>query len=165
MSELIVVAYPDRHRAEEVLLALRKSERDDLVDLEDAAIVSKSEDGQVTLRQAHHLSTAGAVGGGFWGLLIGALFLAPVLGAAVGAATGALAGALGDVGIDDEFMRELGAQLQPGSSAVFMLLVRAAPGQIIADLGRFGGTVLQTTLTSADEQTLRDALARHGVAP
>ena len=165
MSELIVVAYPDRHRADEVLLALRKSERAHSVELDDAAVVSKAADGRVSLRQSHHLSASGAVGGGFWGLLIGALFLAPVLGAAVGAATGALAGALADVGIDDEFMRELGEQLQPGSSALFMLIRRAAPGQLIADLAPFGGAVLQTTLAHADEQTLRDALARHGIAP
>src|SRR5690606_11238461 len=104
MSELIVVAYPDRHRADEVLLELRKSERAHLVDLEDAAVVSKSPEGRVSLRQTQHLLTSGALGGGFWGLLIGALFMAPVLGAAVGAATGAVAGALADVGIDDEFM-------------------------------------------------------------
>ena len=162
MSELIVVAYPDRHRADEVLLALRKSERAHLVDLEDAAVVSKSTDGRVSLRQTHHLSSSGAIGGGFWGLLIGALFLSPVLGAALGAATGALAGALADVGIDDAFMRELGEQLRPDSSALFLLVLRAGPGQIVADLAPYGGTVLRTTLAHADEQTLREALARGG---
>ncbi len=111
------------------------------------------------------MAPSASAAGGFWGLLIGALFLAPVLGAAVGAATGALAGALADVGIDDAFMRELGAELQPNSSALFLLVVRAAPGQIIADLTPFGGTVLRTTLAHADEQTLRDALARHGAVP
>ena len=165
MSELIVVAYPDRHRADEVLLELRKSTRDHLVDLEDAAVVTKSPGGRVSLRQTHHLSASGAVGGGFWGLLIGALFLAPVLGAAVGAATGALAGALADVGIDDDFMRELGEQLQPDSSALFLLVVRAAPGQIVTDLAPFGGTVMRTTLAHADEEALREALARRGVSP
>jgi uncharacterized membrane protein len=161
MSELIVVAYPDRHRADEVLLALRKSEKAHLVDLEDAAIVSKSESGRVSLRQTHHLSASGALGGGFWGLLIGSLFMAPVIGAAVGAATGALAGALADVGIDDTFMRQLGAQLEPDSSALFLLIIRAAPDQIVTDLAPFGGTLLRTTLAHADEQRLRDALAKH----
>ena len=165
MSELIVVAYPDRHRADEVLLELRKSERAHLVDLEDAAVISKSPSGRVALRQTQHLSASGAVGGGFWGLLIGALFLAPALGAAVGAASGALVGALGDVGIDDDFMRELGEQLQPDSSALFLLVIRAAPGQITGDLAPFGGTVLQTTLSQTDEQTLRAALGPHGVGP
>lgn len=165
MSELIVVAYPDRHRADEVLLELRKSERAHLVDLEDAAVVSKSSSGRVSLRQTQHLSASGAVGGGFWGLLIGTLFMAPMLGAAVGAATGALAGALADVGIDDRFIRALGEQLEPDSSALLLLVLRAAPGRIVADLAPFGGTVLRTTLAHVDEQTLRDALARHGVGP
>jgi uncharacterized membrane protein len=165
MSELIVVAYPDRHRADEVLLELRKSARAHLVDLEDAAVVCKSPAGRVSLRQTHHLSASGALGGGFWGLLIGALFLAPVLGAAVGAATGAVAGALADIGIDDDFMRELGGQLEPDSSALFLLVVRAAPGQIVEDLAPYGGTVLRTTLAHADEQALREALTKHGVAP
>jgi uncharacterized membrane protein len=163
MSELLVVAYPGRHRADEVLLELRKSERAARVDLEDAAVVSKSPTGRVSLRQTHHLAGSGAIGGGFWGLLIGSLFLVPALGAAVGAATGALVGALTDAGIDDEFMRELGTQLQPDSSALFLLVIRAAPGELLADLAPFGGTVLRTSLAHADEQALRDALARHGV--
>jgi uncharacterized membrane protein len=158
MSELIVVAYPDRHRADEVLLELRKSERAHLVDLEDAAVVSKSSEGRISLRQTHHLSASGALGGGFWGLLIGALFMAPVLGAAVGAATGALAGALADVGIDDDFMHQLAEQLPPDSSALFLLVLSAAPGRIVADLSPFGGTVLRTTLAHVDEQALREAL-------
>ncbi|MFO7565973.1 MAG: DUF1269 domain-containing protein [Enhygromyxa sp.] len=162
MSELIVVAYPDRHRADEVLLELRKSERAHLVDLEDAAVVSKSPSGRVSLRQTQHLSASGALGGGFWGLLIGALFMAPVLGAAVGAATGALAGALADVGIDDDFMQQLAETLEPDSSALFLLVIRAAPGKIVADLAPFGGTVLRTTLAHVDEQALREALAGAG---
>lgn len=170
MSELIVVAYPDRHRADEVLLELQRSQRsrlapDRVVELEDAAVVCKSPEGRVTLRQTHHLSASGAIGGGFWGLLIGALLLAPVLGAAVGAATGALSGALEDIGIPDDFMRELGEQLQPDSSALFLLIIRAAPGRLIAELAPFGGVVLRTTLAHGEEQALREALAGHGVGP
>lgn len=161
MSELIVVAYPDRHRAEEVLLALRKLEHDHLVDLEDAAIVSKTKAGKVRLRQTHHLGAAGAVGGGFWGLLIGTLFAAPLLGAAIGAAAGAVGGALGDIGIDDDFMRELGESLQPGSSALFLLVIRASPEDVLKELAAHGGQVLRTTLAHADEDALREALARH----
>ena len=101
MSNLVVIGYDDPFKAEEVRLKLRKMQKDYLIDLEDAVVAVKNEKGKVKLHQALNLTAAGAVGGGFWGSLIGLIFLNPLLGAAVGAAAGAVSGALTDVGVDD----------------------------------------------------------------
>ena len=85
MSELIVIGYDDRFKAEEVRLAMLKMQQDYLVDIEDAVVAVRDDNGKVKLNQIHHLVGAGAVGGSFWGLLIGLLFMNPLLGVAVGA--------------------------------------------------------------------------------
>src|SRR5512136_2505879 len=100
MSTLVVVGYNDPYKAEEVRLKLRKLQAEYLIDLEDAVVAVKEANGKLQLHQAVNLTAAGAVSGGFWGSLIGLIFLNPLLGLAVGAATGAASGALTDVGID-----------------------------------------------------------------
>ena len=160
MSTLVVVGYKDIHKAEEVRLKLWKLQRDYLLDLEDAVVVVKNEQGKVKLHQAVNLTSAGAVSGGFWGSLIGLIFLNPLLGLAVGATAGAVSGALTDVGIDDNFMKELGATLTPGSSALFVLLRNktAAPDKVLEELKGTGGTVLKTSLSHEDEAKIQTAL-------
>ena len=91
-------------------------------------------------------------------MLIGMLFLSPLLGAAVGMAAGAVTGALADIGIDDKFMKELAATLQPGNSALFVLVRKATPDKVVAEISKFGGKVLKTSLKSEDEAKLQAAL-------
>ena len=158
MSELVVIGYKSKFAAEEVRLQLLKMQREYLIDLEDAVVVVKERDGQVKLNQVHNLTAAGALGGSFWGLLVGALFLNPLLGAAVGAATGALSGALTDVGISDNFMKELADTLQPGSSALFVLVRKATPDKVLEELKGTGGKILKTSLTHEKEEKLQAAL-------
>lgn len=160
MSTLIVVGYKDIHKAEEVRLQLWKLQRDYLLDLEDAVVVVKDDKGKVKLHQAVSLTSAGAVSGGFWGSLIGLMFLNPLLGLAVGASAGAVSGALTDVGINDNFMKELGATLTPGSSALFVLLRNptAAPDKVLEELKGTGGTILKTSLSHEDEAKIQAAL-------
>ena len=97
-----------------------KMQKDYLIDLEDAVVAVKDQKGKVRLHQAVNV-TAGAaqLSGGFWGALVGMLFLNPLLGMAMGATAGAVSGALTDVGIDDKFMKELAANMKPGSSTLF----------------------------------------------
>src|SRR5271169_891649 len=117
MSTLVVVGYDDPYKAEEVRLKLRKLQSEYLLDLEDAVVAVKDEKGKIRLHQAVNLTAAGALSGGFWGSLIGLIFLNPLLGFAVGATAGAASGALTDVGINDNFMRELAATMSSGSSS------------------------------------------------
>ena len=159
MSNLVVIGYDDPFKAEEVRLKLRKMQKDYLIDLEDAVVAVKNEKGKVKLHQAVNLTAAGAVGGGFWGSLIGLIFLNPLLGAAVGAAAGAVSGALTDVGIDDKFMKELAASMTPGSSVLFVLVRKATPDKVLAELEGSGGKVLKTSLSHDDEAKLQAALS------
>jgi uncharacterized membrane protein len=159
MSNLVVIGYDDPFKAEEVRLKLRKMQKDYLIDLEDAVVAVKNEKDKVKLHQAVNLTAAGAVGGGFWGSLIGLIFLNPLLGAAVGAAAGAVSGALTDVGVDDKFMKELAASMTPGSSVLFVLVRKATPDKVLAELEGSGGKVLKTSLSHDDEAKLQAALS------
>ena len=159
MGKLIVLGFNHPHQADEVLHSLNKLQKQELIDLEDAAIVIHKSDGKVKLKQSNDLIAGAAVGGSFWGLLIGALFLMPIAGLALGAATGAAAGAASDIGIDDSFMKEVGETIKPGSSAIFILVKHAQPDKVIQELKPFGGTLLHTNLSTSDENKLKKALA------
>ena len=158
MSTLVVIGYDDEFKAEEVRLKLRKLQKDYLVDLEDAVVAVKNAKGKVKLHQAVNLTAAGAIGGGFWGSLIGLIFLNPILGAAVGATAGAVSGALTDVGINDKFMKELAAAMNPGSSALFVLVRKATPDKVLDEVKGTGGNILKTSLSHDDEAKLQAAL-------
>ncbi len=158
MSELIVIGYNNLFEAEEVRLKLVKMQQDYLIDLEDAVVAVKNADGKVKLNQAYQLTAAGAISGGFWGALIGLLFLNPLLGAVVGASAGAISGALTDVGINDDFMKELSETLKPGTSALFVLVRKVTPDKALDELQGTGGKVIKTSLSHDDEAKLQAAL-------
>jgi uncharacterized membrane protein len=165
MSTLVAIAYDDLFKAEEVRLALIKLQREHLIELEDAAVVVKKADGKVKLKQAINLTAAGAASGSFWGLLIGTLFLSPVFGLAVGAASGAASGALSDIGVEDDFMKQLGKTLQPNSSALFVLIRSATPDKVLDEVAPYGGTILRTSLSKSEESELQEILNARGVKP
>ncbi|MCS7225796.1 MAG: DUF1269 domain-containing protein [Gloeomargarita sp. SKYB31] len=165
MSELIAIAYDDMYKAEEVRLALLKLQKEHLIELEDAAVAIKDPEGNVRLNQAINLTGMGAVSGGFWGLLIGTLFFMPLAGAAIGAATGAIAGALSDIGVNDDFMRELGQTLGPGTSALFILVRKFTPDKVLEEIAPYGGKVLRTSLTKDKEAEIQEVLTNRGLHP
>ena len=100
------------------------------------------------------------MGGSFWGLLIGFLFLNPLAGAAVGAGAGALSGKLADIGINDKFMKDLGETFTPATSALFVLVRKATPDKVLEGLKGFKGKIIQTSLTKDKEEELRKVLER-----
>jgi uncharacterized membrane protein len=159
MSTLAVIGYNDIFKAEEVRLSLIKMQRDYLIDLEDAVVAVKDPAGKIKLHQAVNLTAAGAARGGFWGALIGLIFLNPLLGMAVGAGAGAVAGALSDLGINDDFMKELAATMKPGSSALFVLVRSMTPDKVLEELRGTGGIVLKTSLSHEDEAKLQAAIS------
>jgi uncharacterized membrane protein len=158
MSTFVAIEYDDPHKAQEVRLALVKLQREYLIDLEDAVVAVKDEAGKIKLHQAFNLTASGAISGGFWGTLVGLLFLNPLLGAAVGASAGAVSGALSDIGIDDNFMKKLADGLQPNTSVLFVLVRKATPDKVVEEIKKFGGTVLQTSLSHDDQAKLQAAL-------
>ncbi len=160
MADFVAIEYDDMYKAQEVRLTLAKLQREYLIDMEDAVVAVKDENGKVTLHQAHNLTAAGAVSGGFWGTLVGVLFLGPFfgIGTVAGAAAGAVSGALSDVGIDDNFMKKLSEAFKPGTSALFVLVRKVTPDRVLEEIKPYGGTVLHTSLGHEREEKLRAAL-------
>jgi uncharacterized membrane protein len=165
MSELIVIGYPDENTADNVWQELVKLQQDYLIDLEDAAIIRRDAKGKLHVTTpAHHAVAWGTLSGLFWGSLIGLLFLfplAPIVGAA-GGLMGAALGAAGDLGVKDEFKQRVQNLVQPGTSAIFVVIRKVTPDKFLEGLRPYGGTVLRTSLTHDAEQELMKAL--HGDA-
>jgi uncharacterized membrane protein len=76
---------------------------------------------------------------------------APLLG---GAATGAAT----DLGIQDNFMKELGQNLPDGGAARLVLVRQVTPDKVIPRISQYGGTILQSSLSNESEQRLMEAL-------
>jgi uncharacterized membrane protein len=157
MSNLVVIEFDTEEQAFAMRAELANLQKEYLIEMDDIVVVTKNEKGKVKLHQAVNLTAAGAVGGSFWGMLIGMIFLNPLLGAAVGAGAGALSGKLNDIGINDDFMKELGANLTDGTSALFILFRKATGDKVLERLKQTGlkGKVLQTSLTVDAEDELR----------
>jgi uncharacterized membrane protein len=158
MSTLVAIAYPDRETADRVRAELVQATKEHLVQLEDAVVVEHEPGGKIKLHQAMSPTATGAAGGAVWGGIIGLLFLAPVVGMAIGAASGALGGKMADVGVNDNFMKDLGAKLTPGTAALIALGSTDARDKLIERVKPYGGDVIQTSLSSDEEQRLRAAL-------
>jgi uncharacterized membrane protein len=140
--------------------ALAKMQKQYIIEMEDAVVVTKDEKGKVKLHQAMNLTVAGAASGGFWGMLLGLIFLNPLLGWAAGAGMGALSGKLSDIGIDDKMMKELAESFTEGDSALFVLVRKATPDKVLEGLKEFAGKgkVLKTSLKQDSEEALRAVL-------
>ena len=160
MSDLVVLALDTETGAEEMRDELIRLQKEHLITLSDAAVVVRQQDGHVQVKQAVSLVGAGALGGAFWGLLIGIIFWMPWLGMIIGAASGALVGKLSDVGVDDEFIKQVGSTIQPGNSALFLLVEKATPDKVMNDLKKFKNVkVLKTSLSQEQEDKLKAAFA------
>ena len=159
MSNLIAVAYDDVDTARNTLRTLNELSVEHAITLDDAVIAERRPDGKIKLHQTAKPGAVGAAGGALWGGLIGLLFLVPFLGAAVGAAAGGAAGAMTDVGVDDEFMKRLGEDLQPGSAAVIVLVRESTPDKVLPRISPYGGRVIHSSLSDEAEARLREALS------
>ncbi len=160
MADLIAIGFDDQETAFQLRSKLVQLQKEYLIQMEDAVVVTRDENDKVKLHQATNLTAAGAAGGSFWGLLVGILFLNPLLGVAVGAGTGAVAGALSDIGINDRFMKELGSTLDRGGAAVFILVRKVSSDKVLDRLEEYRGKgkVIQTSLSKDDEASLNKFL-------
>jgi len=158
MSTLIAIHYPDVATAERVRLELVEAAREHLVELQDAVVVEHEPGGKIKLRQVRSTTGTGAAGGALWGGLIGLLFLAPLLGMAFGAAGGAMAGKMADLGVDDDFMKTLGAKMQSGTAALIVLGNTQSRDKLIQRVSPYGGEIVQSSLSVEAEQQLQEAL-------
>ena len=160
MATLVAIGYPDEATAERARDTVRQLESDLIIQADQVASINRDLEGKYHVHTSHGGASAGggAWWGGFWGFLFGLLFFIPFLGAAMGAGMGALFGHFGEKGIDKAFQEQVRDQLQPGSSALFMIIEQATPDKAIAALSQYGGTVIKTSLSDEDTKKLQDAL-------
>jgi len=138
------------------LLSLQKQQ---LITIDDAAIMKKDANGKPKLEQLNNMAGVGALGGAFWGMLFGLLFFIPFMGLAVGAAAGAIAGSMSDVGIDDKFIKQVGESITPGTSALFLLVSNAVVDKVLEQTKDLKYEVLQTNLSQEQEDNLLGAIS------
>ena len=156
MSDLVAIAYDDVPTAQQVASNLGDAVKSHVIELEDLVIVERKPDGKVKLHQPS-MTGLGAASGALWGGLIGLIFFMPLLGMAFGAAGGALGGSMADHGVDDDFMKKLGAELAPGKAALVLLVSKVSVDKILPEI-KIPGTVIQTSLNADAEQHLQEAL-------
>ncbi len=155
---MAVIVYKDEATAKQAYDEVKALQSEYLITLDDMAFVTKDAEGKLHVNGDTHPAALGALGGGFWGLLIGMLFFAPFLGLAIGAATGAAAGAMSDYGINDTFRNELNEKMKYNSSALFVLFRNAKPDKVVPEISKFGGEILKTSLSHDAEKRLQKEL-------
>ena len=162
MADLIAIGYDDETTAAAAAEEVKQLAQDLIIEPDAVAVIVRDKDGKYSVTTNHHPVGAGASWGMFWGLLFGILFFVPVFGMAVGAGLGALMGKVEKTGIDKQFQQQVRDMVQPGTSALFLVVEKVTPDKAIEGLSRFGGTVLKSSLSKDAEKEVQDAL--HGTA-
>jgi len=163
MANLVAIAYDDVDQAQQVMGTIGGLVQEHSLTLDDAVIVEHKANGKMKLHQPS-LAGVGAASGALWGGLIGLIFFMPLLGMAVGAATGAATGALSDYGIDNDMMKQLGEKLPEGGAAVFVLVREATADKVVPEVAKYGGHLIQSSLSNEQETALQEALDNRGAA-
>jgi uncharacterized membrane protein len=164
MADLIVIGYPDETTAAAAADEARRLAADLIIQPDAIAVIVRDEDGTYHSSTSHHAVGSGAMWGMFWGFLFGLLFFIPVIGLGIGAGMGALMGKFGKTSIDKQFQDQVRGLLQPGTSALFLMLEKVTPDKAIEAMSKYGGTVLKTSLSKDDEKELQEALHGGGTA-
>src|SRR3954462_7689555 len=158
MAELIAIGYPDTVTAHAAADEAEQLAEELIIQPDAIAVIVRKPDGKYKVTTNHHTVGQGTTWGMFWGVLFGLLFFVPVLGMAVGAGMGALMGKSTKTGIDKEFESRVRDMLQPGTSALFLILEKVTRDKAVEGPSRYGGTVLKTPLSEDAEKELQSAL-------
>ena len=162
MATLVAIGYPDETTATAASLEAQRLAKDLIIQPDAIAAIIRDREGKFHVTTNHHAVGGGATWGMFWGLLFGMLFFIPFLGMAVGAGLGALMGKMTKGAINKEFQDQVRDLLQPGTSALFLVVEKVTPDKAVEALARYGGTVLKSSLSKETEAELQEAL--HGGA-
>jgi uncharacterized membrane protein len=159
MSELIAIAYPDKATVERARENLRQAHTDGVIQVEDAVVLFRDEDGRLEVRQGSTGVGGAALSGAISGGLIGYLLMAPLFGMAAGAIAG---GAIwksmfGDAGVAEDFVKELSEHLEPDRAALIFLVRDLDPEKVLPQIKEHGH-LIQTTLNAEVEAQLDAAL-------
>jgi uncharacterized membrane protein len=155
MATLTVFKFPDATGAERALDRVKSLQKQKLINLQDAAIVTWPEGKKKP--ETHHLvnmAGVGALDGAFWGMLFGLIFFVPILGAAIGAGMGALTGQFANYGIDKEFIERIRSKVTHGTSAVFLLTSDAVRDKVADEFRGTNMELIASNLTQEQEQEL-----------
>ncbi len=160
MSTLIAITYDDEKTGLAAFDALGDMQKQQILELEDAAFATKDQNGKVKVTDTLEKQYTGmsTTWGFFWGFLIGLIFGGPLFWGLFTALFSRILAKRRDVGIDNDFMKEVSDKLQPGGSAIFILVVKATKDKVIAELQKYGGHVASTSLSEEDEAALKEAL-------
>ena len=160
MSDLIAITYADEASGRGAFEELDRLQKMEVLTLEDAALAIKDQKGKVKVKQTLENQHTGSLAtwGFFWGFFIGLLFGGPLFWGLATALLGAIMGKSTDLGIDNKFIKEVGDSLEPGNSALCMLVLEAKRDEVIDELRQMGGTVFKTSLSREGEEKLRQAL-------
>lgn len=157
MATLTVWKFDTAGGARNALQVLERLQKEELIQIVDAAIVTWPEGRKKPkTEQLRSLTGAGALGGSFWGLLFGLIFFIPLLGLAIGAAMGALAGSMADVGIDDDFIRRVRDEVTEGTSALFVMSQNAVQDKVLGEFRGSGAHLVSSNLSADQEAKLRE---------
>ena len=160
MADLIAIGYPDQATADAAAAEAQRLARDLIIQPDAIAVIVRDKEGGYHVHTNHHAVSAGATWGMFWGFLFGLLFFIPVFGMAIGAGMGALMGKLSKTSIDKQFQEQVRDMLQPGTSALFLVVEKVTPDKAVEAMSKYGGTVLKSSLSKESENELQEAL--HG---
>ena len=164
MATLIAIGYPDEATATAAADEARRLAQDLIIQPDAIAVIVRDKEGNYHTHTSHHLVGGGATWGMFWGMLFGLLFFIPVFGMAIGAGMGAIMGKITKSGIDKQFQDQVRGSLQPGTSALFLMVEKVTPDKAVDAMSKYGGTVLKTSLSKEGEQELQEALHGGGSA-
>ena len=159
MSELIVIGYNDEATATQAYNQVLALSKDLIVKLTGLAIVRVDAEGKSHVETPQKIVGVSATSGALWGMLIGLLFFVPGVGLLLGGAMGALFGKLGKTGVNDQFRSQVQDMLKPGTAAVVIMADQITEDKFGDAMGRFGGQLLKTSLSEADEKELADDLS------
>src|SRR5215211_261757 len=154
MATLSVLKFNDPGGADLVMIALQGMQERELITLEDAAVVTWPLGNRKPKTRELHGGSAGW--GAFWGFLIGMIFFVPLLGAAIGG----MSGAMRDVGISDDFIKQVREKVTPGTSALFALTSGATVDKVVDELKQYDFEIISTNLPAEQEKQLREAFAQ-----
>ena len=158
MATITAFKFDTADGAQQMLDLVQDLAKGQLITLQDAAIVTWPQGNKKPkTKQLESLTAAGALSGAFWGMLFGLIFFIPFFGMAVGAAMGALAGKFSDYGIDNSFIKSVGAKVTEGTSALFLMTSGAVIDKVTDAVKQKGWKfeILSTNLSKEQEDQLR----------
>jgi uncharacterized membrane protein len=162
VADLIAIGYDDEETASRAAEEVYRLAHELIIEPEAVAVISRDKNGRYKVTTNHHPVAESTTWGMFWGVLFGLLFFVPVFGLVVGGALGALFGVIDRIGLDKQFQEQVRDMVQPGTSALFLVVDKVTPDKAMDALSKYGGRVLKSSLSRDAEKQLQEALARAG---